>query len=129
MKTLADVYAAIPKIECKGRCHGSCGPVPATEAEIRRVEKVSAEPWGVTQSAMCRQLTAGRCSVYEVRPLLCQLWGVTESLPCPWGCRPERVMADAEARMLLIAAGRIGGGYDVERIVKMAEVLSATARG
>jgi Fe-S-cluster containining protein len=55
-------------------------------------------------------LTADRqCGVYEIRPLICRLWGLTRSMPCPYGCRPERVIEDDEAFLMIMRADRIGG--------------------
>lgn len=52
----------------------------------------------------CPALSAfGRCRAYGARPAICRLYGVTEGLPCEYGCVPERVMTDAEAREVLAA--------------------------
>lgn len=118
-KTIQDVYAAVPAIACKGLCHGSCGPVPATHREIEAINAASLIPFGTRADGYCAMLAAGRCSVYAQRPLLCRLWGVTEKMRCPHGCEPERWLTDAESKGLLAAAGRIGGGYDMERLLAM----------
>lgn len=120
---LADIYTHVPPIACKGLCHGSCGPVPATRAEIAAIERTSIVPFGVDSNATCSMLFAGRCTVYADRPLLCRLWGVVESMPCVFGCAPERLMSESESRALLTLAGKIGGGYDLERVVAGAEAL------
>lgn len=58
----------------------------------------------------CTMLTDDRrCSVYEIRPLICRLWGITRSMPCPYGCKPDRVVEDDEAMLMLHEADRIGG--------------------
>jgi Fe-S-cluster containining protein len=63
-----------------------------------------------TGTDMCPALTVlGRCSVYADRPLLCRIWGVVESLPCQWGCRPARVLTDAEGYGLLARAADVDG--------------------
>lgn len=106
MRTLAEIYADVPGIECAGRCHGSCGPVPATVAEIAAIEAATHHPFATDKDMTCNVLFAGRCTAYAQRPLLCRLWGVTEGMPCVWGCKPERLLTDAEARALLQEAGR-----------------------
>lgn len=110
---IATIYARIPSIACRGLCHGSCGPVPATRAEIATIEAQSSHAWGVTRDFTCTMLAGGRCSVYESRPLLCRLWGVVEKMACPHGCIPDRWLSDDEAKALLDSAGKIGGGYDL----------------
>lgn len=110
---LAEVYAKIPDIPCRGLCHGSCGPVPATHSEIAAIEKTTFVPWGVTADSTCSMLAAGRCSVYADRPLLCRLWGVVPSMPCLWGCKPDRWLTDKEAAELLAEMASVGGGYDL----------------
>lgn len=120
---LAEIYARVPAIACKGLCHVSCGPVPATRLEIEAIEKTTFVPWGVDANGTCSMLFAGRCTAYEKRPLLCRLWGVVESMPCVFGCTPDRMLSDAESRGLLDAAGKIGDGYDLERVASMLETL------
>lgn len=124
MMTLTELYARIPAIACKGLCHGSCGPVPATRKEVEQIERASVHPWGTVAGGTCSMLSAGRCTVYESRPLLCRLWGVVESMPCLWGCVPERMMSDVESRFLIKLAGKIGDGYDLERIATMVERMT-----
>lgn len=123
MTTFADIYARVPSIVCKGLCHTSCGPVPATNLEIEAIEKKSFVPWGVDAKATCSMLFAGRCTVYTDRPLICRIYGTAESLSCPYGCVPERVMSDDEAHELIELAGEIGGGYDLERVASMLGAL------
>lgn len=36
------------------------------------------------------------CSVYKDRPLMCRLFGTTLSLPCPRGCKPEKLLTQEE---------------------------------
>lgn len=123
MTDLRDIYARIPSIACKGLCHGSCGPAPATRAEIAAIERTSTVSFGVDRNATCSMLFAGRCTVYADRPLLCRLWGVVESMPCVFGYVPDRIMSEAESRALLVLARKIGGGYDLGRVVAGVEAL------
>lgn len=115
--TIADIYAKIPNIVCRGLCHGSCGPVPATHDEIAAIEQRSIHVYGVTKDSTCTMLAAGRCTVYEDRPLLCRLWGVIPSMACPWGCVPDRWLTDEEAGSLLKQMANAGHGYDLSRLL------------
>ena len=110
MSRLDEIYAQVPEIDCQGWCHESCGPLVLTDAERQRIT----DRHGVTIPDLvrwtCPALTAfGRCQVHADRPLLCRMWGVVESMPCPFGCRPPRVLSDAEGHRLL-AELRAGGG-------------------
>jgi len=49
----------------------------------------------------CPALVNGLCSVYAVRPLICRLWGVVREMACPFGCKPERWLADREVKRML----------------------------
>lgn len=101
--TLDAIYAEVPALECQGLCHQSCGPLPVDGPERRRVQDRHGVTLGLDWT--CSALTMlKRCSVYEDRPLICRLWGVVESMPCPWGCRPERTLTDAEGHALLARA-------------------------
>ena len=111
--TLEEVYAMIPEIECKGLCAQSCGPIMCEPAEADRLgvgqrivevngHVVAAIPFD--RKLRCAALRNGRCTKYDLRPTICRLWGVAESMPCLWGCVPERVLSDAEAREILARA-------------------------
>ena len=119
LKSLQDVYDAVPRIDCKGLCHGACGPVPATRREIETINAASLIPFGTRADGYCSMLAGGRCSVYAQRPLLCRLWGVLKKMRCPHGCEPERWLSDAQSTELLEAAARLGGGYDLELLGAM----------
>lgn len=117
--SLADVYARIPEVRCKGLCEESCGPIAMSAEEDRRLQER-----GVTVPSMlegvaaidrgeeywCPALRNGRCTVYDDRPAICRLWGATTSLPCPHGCTPDHALSQQESFELLAAAGRAGGG-------------------
>jgi Fe-S-cluster containining protein len=110
------LYARLPVIDCAGLCAESCGPIDMTFRERARIrehgqritepEKALARP-----GFRCDALTAaGRCGVYDVRPLICRLWGVTENMRCPWGCQPHpRHLTAVEANQLMTEAMLIGG--------------------
>lgn len=57
----------------------------------------------------CTMLKHGRCSVYSARPVICRLWGVVPSMPCPWGCKPERMLTDREGLSLMMEAMAVAG--------------------
>lgn len=124
---LRRVYRKVPKLDCRGLCRESCGPVFMAEAERDRIEAMTGEPLPmVGDDLTCPLLTDdGRCSVYAARPLVCRLWGVADDMPCPHGCRPERALTHAEGGALLTEMRAIGGPA-VGTVPK--EVLGAITR-
>ena len=100
---LAALYARVPEMQCRGRCQDACGPIGMSTTEREQLEAAAARPLRVVGSTLlCSMLdVVGRCSGYAARPLICRLWGAVETMRCPWGCKPERLLADAEARALL----------------------------
>lgn len=117
--SLADVYARIPDVGCKGLCKESCGPIAMSNDEDDRLRGL-----GVTIPSMvdavaaidhgdeyyCPALRDGRCSVYDDRPTICRLWGATTSMPCSHGCTPQNALSQQESFELLALAARAGGG-------------------
>lgn len=98
------IYAAIPRVACKGLCTASCGPIMASDAEVRNFEQKTGNPFPdamaviQSESLACPRLNAiGQCDSYAHRPLVCRLWGVVDGMPCPHGCKPERRLTDAAA--------------------------------
>src|SRR5215469_7714608 len=101
----------VPDVGCQGLCQAYCGPVSASALERRRLKvRHGLHLHGMdedlvrallTDGVMCPALKEGRCTVYEDRPLICRLWGATESLPCPHGCRPEKMLTNDEASALI----------------------------
>lgn len=109
---LAEVYARLPSLECRGLCAAYCGPVRMGPAEERRAATAGVDLAGAAthpDTLDCKALTAlGRCSIYPARPMICRLWGVVESMPCPHGCRPEGgLIPDEQGGALLRAAAAI----------------------
>lgn len=112
---LEELYKKIPKIECKGLCHETCAFIAASNIEQKRVkerlhqnifisiESVYKNPKKFTLKDMkyCKALKDKRCSIYNIRPLICRLYGVAEGLECQFGCKPERIMSDEEAALLI----------------------------
>lgn len=112
--TLAEIYAQIPDVKCRGKCQGACGPIGMAKAEataIRGVvgEKLQTIPDGDSEFLCGKKLTCpllanGRCGVYAHRPVVCRLWGAVKAMRCPFGCRPKRWVKPEEASRLLRAA-------------------------
>lgn len=102
------IYSSIPRLNCRGKCQASCGPIMAHAREVEYFEAKTGVAFPdavkVLQSGdlSCPLLNAiGQCSVYRYRPLICRLWGVVAAMPCIFGCTPERVLSEAESRSLL----------------------------
>lgn len=107
-RRLDSLYAEMPTLDCQGKCAESCGPIVMSRVEWERIiEKVGAEPHGGADLT-CPLLTDERCTVYSIRPTICRLWGLVESMPCPWGCKPSRVLTDVEGFAFLERAGAMG---------------------
>jgi uncharacterized protein len=41
--SLADVYARVPEVRCKGLCVDSCGPIAMSREEQRRIRAAAVE--------------------------------------------------------------------------------------
>lgn len=102
------VYSSLPKLNCKRKCQGSCGPIEAGAAEILAFEKTTGKQFPNalqvlrSYAATCPLLdAAGACSVHQHRPLICRLWGMVKRMRCPFGCEPERWVGDDEAWELI----------------------------
>lgn len=117
---LDKMYATLPKLDCKGLCQESCGPIDMSIAERKRIPIQITAPGEALRMIFqdgadynCDALDVeGRCSVYKVRPLICRLWGMTEQMKCPHGCVPEGgFLVDEEAAGLIRRSLDIGG-YD-----------------
>ncbi|MGH9095390.1 MAG: YkgJ family cysteine cluster protein [Acidimicrobiales bacterium] len=117
--SLADVYARIPEVPCKGLCQESCGPIAMSQDEDRRLRElrvtIPSMAEGVAaidrgEEYWCPALRDGRCTVYDDRPTICRLWGATRSMPCPHGCTPNDALSQEESFDLLALAARAGGG-------------------
>lgn len=82
------VLLDLPPMRCDEGCELCCSDVVAvSEAELERVVLYANEHGIVPQvkrPEMCVWYQAGRCAVYEVRPLMCQLYGHVDhpSLTC-----------------------------------------------
>lgn len=118
---LQALYDSLPKIECQGRCWMSCGIIEMSPRERQRIKergiRISTQQEALSRDRehFCEALTDDRrCAVYEIRPMICRLWGIADGMPCPWGCKPERVLSRIEAYTLIQQSVQAGGG-DYER--------------
>lgn len=110
------LYAELPQIECRGLCWDSCGPIPATAPELRRIRRAG---YDITQPnhtpGVCPALTLfNRCAVREIRPLICRLWDVSEGMPCTFGCRPSDgrpLLTDKETYEIIARGYEIAGDH------------------
>jgi len=115
MKTLAEIYAAIPKVECRQLCSEQCSLILLGKVELDAMEKafggvLSHKPGCLSCPAL--DTFTKTCTVYDVRPFICRLFGASRKLMCPHGCKPERQMTDQEEHALLLAYNRIVGGLE-----------------
>ena len=114
------LYATLPAIACRKECGASCGPIPLTEVEARRLHlatHVKPRTIGTDTAERCVYLSAAdRCTVHDIRPLICRVWGMVRMMSCFRGCVPDRWLTDAEFVRLAQSIERIGGG----RIIRTA---------
>lgn len=113
--SFAKIYAAIPRLACKGLCADNCTIILCQKAEREAIEAVRPIPVRTVEAdgVACPMLDRkrGRCTVYAVRPLICRIYGTTKArglrpgkpagLRCPHGCRPKRWLSDDEASELI----------------------------
>lgn len=123
LASIERLYAEIPVVQCKGLCSASCGLIPMMQVEEIRLRKAVGRPLPLVKdgSLECSHLTdAGRCGVYESRPLICRLWGQVDNpkMKCPHGCAPD-LLTPEQSQSLIDRAIRLGGGLSkpVGRIV------------
>ena len=112
---LKDIYAQIPNIDCKKKCHASCGIIPVERPELKKIRKkasIDVEPFLIhtpqvtmmfdAEKERCPLLTEDNlCSVHDVRPFICRLFGVVQGMSCPEGCKPDRYLSDTEVSKLI----------------------------
>lgn len=88
---LRDIYAKLPKLNCKGLCQDSCGPINCTEEEAALLLDQVHKARFPSDPTTCPFLgpKSGTCQVYEDRPLICRTWGLDPRMKCHYGCEPE----------------------------------------
>jgi uncharacterized protein len=110
-KRLDDLYATLPRLDCKRKCQASCGPLGMTQDEARRLsEALGHDELFDFARYQCAALgDDGLCTAYEARPGICRIFGLTKSLACPHGCEPERWMSKDESDRFLAQVEKITG--------------------
>lgn len=114
LRAIRDLYARLPKMECKGECSSSCGPIDMSQIERKAIVEATGEDVSFAPRTLtCTKLNfLGRCSIYDLRPMICRLWGISEAMKCPWGCVPEGGhLSDADSARFMHEVMRIGGGW------------------
>ena len=107
---LRELYDRVPVIKCQGLCQECCGLVRATAGEVRIMQRVSGKQHALDiDTFRCGYLHQGQCTVYNDRPLVCRLWGTVDTLVCPFGCKPDRYLTEAEAVDLMQRMNEFGG--------------------
>jgi Fe-S-cluster containining protein len=108
---LADLYARIPVLKCKGLCQDTCGPIRATRDEVSLMERRGNRPFGwQLKTGHCTFLDdTGRCACYKDRPLVCRAWGALASSACPFGCEPDQWLTQSQFENLLVQINEIAG--------------------
>jgi Fe-S-cluster containining protein len=108
MTIIADIYAQVPEVPCKGLCQQACGPIGCSGIEAQAIQDAGLDlPRSVYHpvqgEATCSHLTLeGRCGIYAHRPLVCRLFGAVKKLACPHGCTPTGGhMADVKGRAMV----------------------------
>lgn len=131
---LEELYARIPAVKCQGKCQDACTAIRMSAVEDRRIRRKGVaipEPTAATIGKPCPALNdAGRCSVYEARPLICRAYGAAYGLPCPYACEVEgQPLDDATMMEFLNLSYEIGGGdLDRSRTDAFKAVLEAARR-
>lgn len=108
---LSAIHGTLPKMECRGLCQESCGPIGMSAAEASSIRRKHGSLPVMNEDLSCSALVGGRCSIYSDRPLICRLWGLVERMACPFGCLPEGGwLSDETAHAALSAVERLEAG-------------------
>jgi Fe-S-cluster containining protein len=83
-----DVYRLVPDVGCKGLCQDACSVIGYSAIEADALRDNGINPPRTGADGRCSHLVAGRCAIYEHRPLVCRLFGAVRDLACPHGCKP-----------------------------------------
>lgn len=95
-KTIKYLRRQIPAFKCKEGCADCCGPVPFSRWEWAQI-KDQREATGVN----CPYISKAGCEIYEDRPILCRLMGACSGLPCPRGCRPQKLLSKKKEKEIM----------------------------
>lgn len=123
-RTLADLYADIPPVNCLPGCRKCCGSIPMTTHEEAHAF-FPARLAVVTENGRTAMLTANPCpkvkasddaagcSIHDKRPFMCRLFGTVEAsavplkhpaalLICPFGAKPDKPLSAVQTQSLLM---------------------------
>lgn len=142
LERLQQLWDELPEVDCRGKCQTCCGPIDMSPAERELIRRQGVEIQPLTQARVedweadrkfdrhgrplwCNALNlrTGRCEVYDVRPTVCRLWGAAESMPCPHGCKPVRMLDDAETMDYLMRSMVVGGRFTEDERAKAAAIF------
>jgi Fe-S-cluster containining protein len=107
---LKNQYKKIPNANCKGLCQSGCTMIGFTKLEGQQMSEAAGRSPFLTDDADCGYLSEGKCSVYDQRPAICRLYGATEKMPCPHGCKPDRMLAETESEEILAKIDSLSDG-------------------
>lgn len=114
---LDELYAQLPALECKGRCHDTCTAIDMSVLERERIEEATGVRIPLPLYPPDRNLVDGvpprcvalgplnTCRVYAVRPFICRAFGMVLTNPdephsgpmmCDYGCIPDAVLSAPE---------------------------------
>lgn len=125
-RRLAELYAQIPEIRCRGLCSDNCTVIDASGLEHTLAEEAGVPlPHGMHHLTHLQLLDLdvhqrcpalgplNTCTIYAKRPLICRLWGAARGMLCGHGCLPERILERPEGMALLVAASDLSkaAGY------------------
>lgn len=145
---LAELYARVPPVACKGLCHGACCFVQASGRESQLLDQATGRKLGTVDAAApggagtqrdrhgrllaryrCTMLTDhGTCGAYAQRPMICRLYGVAEGMECEHGCQPERLLS-VEETLELLQDSLIAGGRPTGAVPQSGGQLRAALEG
>jgi hypothetical protein len=124
-RTLADLYAELPKVNCIPGCRDCCSPPTMATAEearefapINLVEMLAAGKGENYVSPMdrvgfCAKVHDAGCSIHDKRPFLCRIFGTVDAkevpynagvathLICPHGRKPDAPLTWIQANSLM----------------------------
>jgi Fe-S-cluster containining protein len=132
LELLEELYAALPSLECRGKCAESCTPIDMSDAERARIADthgIRIPPRDEAAGRSCPALTfLGTCQVYEVRPMICRLWGVADAMRCSHGCRPVGGwLPDQTAVDLLLDSLAAGGSPLTDAVPQLRAMITQPA--
>lgn len=109
-KTVQDIYAQVPDLDCQGKCQEVCGVIPIYPAEEKNLQAHGLAVPRFDENLTCTALKNGKCSIYQDRPLICRIWGNTPKMPCPWGCKPKRFLTEKQSISLFAMMRKLSRG-------------------